>query len=279
MLEEFIPLAIPRDARALRQHIVKILEENNKGACMFPRGIRRSSMTSAVLFLLGRHPSAAGGRFRPCIVLNKRSGKVRQPGDLCFPGGRVAARLDPFLSRLLKLPFLPLGRWPHRVPWYRQRPQESRRLELLLATSLRESLEEMRLNPLGIRFLGPLPSENLEWFHRILYPMVGWISRQRHFFPNWEVEEIIHVPLAELLKPKNYACYRLRFEGRKRHGSREVTQDFPCFLHQRDKGSEVLWGVTYRIVMVFLRAVFAFTPPALESLPVVNGTVAENYYK
>lgn len=245
---------------------------------MFPQGIRRSSTTSAVLFLLGRHPSEARSSFRPCIVLNKRSERVRQPGDLCFPGGRVAARLDPLIARLLRLPFFPLGRWPHRVPWRRQRPQESRRLGILLATSLRESLEEMRLNPLGIQFLGPLPSENLAMFHRILYPMVGWISRQRHFFANWEVEKIIHIRLDDLLQPENYACYRLHFKGREGDGGRGVTQDFPCFLHQRDKGREVLWGVTYRIVMVFLKAVFAFTPPALESLPVAYGTVEENYY-
>ena len=71
----------------------------------------------------------------------------------------------------------------------------------------------MRLNPLGIQFLGPLPSESLVMFHRVLYPMVGWIARQRHFFPNWEVEKIIRVPLEDLLQPENYACYRINFKN------------------------------------------------------------------
>jgi len=147
-----------------------------------------------------------------------------------------------------------------------------------LATSLRESFEEMRLNPLGIRFLGPLPSQSLMMFDRIIYPMVGWISRQRRFFPNWEVEKIIHVPFKDLLQPANYACYRIHFEGRTGEEGNGITQDFPCFLFKKEKEREVLWGATFRIVMVFLKTVFAFTPPPMGSLPVVQGTVGENYY-
>jgi hypothetical protein len=134
----------------------------------------------------------------------------------------------------------------------------------------------MRLNPLGVKFMGPLPSQELMMFGRILYPLVGWIKRQKHFFPNWEVEKIVYVPLKNLLKPENYVCYRLCFLGRnEREGP---VQDFPAFLHRGKQGDEVLWGVTYRIVTVFLKMVFGFEPPPMNTLSVVCGTRGENYY-
>jgi hypothetical protein len=77
---------------------------------------------------------------------------------------------------------------------------------------------------------------------------------------------------------ENYACYRLLFKGREGEGPKGFTQDFPCFLHRQEHEKEVLWGVTYRIVMVFLNRVFAFTPPDLDALPVVHGTLGEDYY-
>ena len=102
--------------------------------------------------------------------------------------------------------------------------------------------------------------------------MVVWINRQRHFFPNWEVEKIVRIPLQNMLVPDAYACYRIHFEYR---GKGTFVRDFPCFLHEKDK--EILWGVTYRIVVAFLKFVFEFSPPALESLPVVRGVRNESY--
>jgi hypothetical protein len=149
-------------------------------------------------------------------------------------------------------------------------------MALILATSLRESFEEMRLNPFGVRFLGPLPPTNLVMFQRRIYPLVGWIQRQQRFFPNWEVERILYVPLRELLKEKHYACYRIRF-GAKEGGHRgEVVRDFPCFVHQQDR--EILWGATYRMVINFLDTVFEFQPPPLETLRVVPGFKGEHYH-
>jgi len=42
-----------------------------------------------------------------CLILNKRSARVRQAGDLCCPGGRVNPRFDFYAARLLGC----LGRW------------------------------------------------------------------------------------------------------------------------------------------------------------------------
>lgn len=258
------------------EHIIRVLQERNARERVFPRGLIESHTTSAVLFLLGQHRNNDIDSAEPCIVLNKRSAKVKQPGDLCFPGGRVAPRLDSCLSRLLALPFLPLARWPHWPEWRDLRQQEARYLALLFAASMRESLEEMRLNPLGVKFLGPMPSESLVMFPRVIYPMVGWIPWQRHFLPNWEVEKVIRISLRDLLNPDHYACYRLNFATPHigRHGA---AQDFPCFLYENRMEKEVLWGATYRIVMVFLELVFGFRPPEIVSLPLVYGSLNENY--
>lgn len=262
----------------LQKYIIARLQERSREGPYFQRGISGDPATSAVLFLLSHLCPYGGSHPEACLVLNKRSRLVRQAGDLCFPGGRIASHLDLHLSRLLSLPLLPLWRWPFWSLWRWQRPMEARRLALLFAASLRESFEEMHLNPLGLTFLGPLPSQRLIMFRRIIYPVVGWIRRQRHFIPNWEVEKIVYIPLRDLLDKERYACYRIHFRGRMGDGPEGVNQEYACFVHQEDDQREVLWGATYGIVMVFLDVVFGFRPPPLHSLPVIRYTLDENYY-
>ena len=214
--------------------------------------------------------------FEPCVLLNKRSVKVKQPGDLCFPGGRVSQPLDSLLSRFLRMPFLALARWPYWQAWKTTKGAEAGRLSLLLAASLREAFEEMRLNPLGVRFLGPMPSQGLVMFRRVIYPMVGWLPHQKRFLPNWEVDRIVFVPLRRLLEPNRYGVYRLQYRGYRPPGA---PRDFPCFLHEDESGSEVLWGATYKIIMVFLEMVFGFKPPDGPGLPVVEGNLEKGYWQ
>ena len=268
---------MPEDLKnqgALKARISRKLFEKTKRECLYPEDVARSATASAVLFPVGGTCSDGYGEGEPCIIFNKRSLKVKQPGDLCLPGGRMAPRMDLFLSRLLAWPFSPLKRWAYRRRWQGKGEEESRRLGLLLATSLRESLEEMRLNPLGVTFLGPMPSQDLSMFKRVLYPMVVWVNRQRRFLPNWEVERIVRVPLRELLETDAYAVYRIRFQDPVQG---TFARDFPCFRHEKGKEKEILWGVTYRIVMVFLNIVFEFKPPLPGRLPVVQGVMSEIY--
>ncbi len=144
---------------------------------------------------------------------------------------------------------------------------------LLLASGLRESYEEMRLNPLGVKFLGPLPLQQLAMFRRDIYPLVCWVPRQKRFTLNWEVEKLVYIPLKDLLDPKNYACYRLSSEIPRKHWNNSTESDFPCFVQD----SERLWGATFRITMTFLEIVFGFTPPEMSSLPVIYGKLGRNY--
>ena len=233
------------------------------------------AVASAVLFLLGRQPRKTNHPEELCLILNKRSANVRQAGDLCCPGGRVSPRLDAGLAKLLRLPMLPLARWPFWPDWRKRRPYNVKWLRLLLATGLRESVEEMRLNPFGLKFLGPLPSQTLVMFQRVIYPMVLWVTRQKRFYPNWEVEKIVSIPLRDLLNPAQYARYRLRIET---PSAAENVNTFPCFRYERDGETEILWGATFRITMVFLNYVFGFSPPDIDALPEIRGHLSRSYH-
>ena len=263
-----------RQPPRLIKHITHRLYACNSRQSVFPADGIDWQSASAVLFLLGRHPHKGRLAGEPCLILNKRSANVRQPGDLCCPGGRVSRRLDAGLAILLKLPIFHLVRWPHWPRWRKTRPRDAKWLRLFLATGVRESIEEMRLNPFGLEFLGPLPAQPLIMFQRVIYPMVVWVSGQKRFYPNWEVEKIIYIPLRDLLNPARYARYRLRF------GVQSTTPQvhtFPCFRHAQGNKEEVLWGATYRITAVFLDYVFGFVPPDLNSLPEIHGSLSRSY--
>lgn len=265
------------DAGAFIAHALDKLRPEPDSEPFFPNPGKGDAGTAAVLFPLGARCFGSG--FEPCLVLNKRSAAVTQPGDLCCPGGRVAPGIDTFLSRLLPLPWLPLRRWPHWTALRRAHPVPAGRMATLLATSLRESFEEMRLNPMGVRFLGPLPVQQLVMYPREIYPMVGWIVRQKRFFPNWEVEKIVRVPIRSLLDPANYARYRLRVVLPETGALPQLLDDYPCFRHRTGDESELLWGVTYRLTVAFLETVFDFKPPELHTLPVVTGILDERYVR
>ncbi|MBU1161220.1 MAG: CoA pyrophosphatase [Proteobacteria bacterium] len=256
---------------------MRSLYEKNHHDRIFSKGVTDASITSAVLFLLGMHCNKKEFSNSPCLILNKRSLKVKQPGDLCCPGGSISSRIDAFLAKFLYLPGSPLTRWPYWQMWHKERRREAQNLSLLFATCLREGFEEMRLNPLGVKFLGPLPQQQLIMFHRVIYPMVCWISRQKQFSPNWEVERVVYIPLQNLLNPSNYARYRLRIETSRGDGKNSEMIDYPCFIQKDKDNTDILWGATFRITMVFLELVFGYKPPDMESLPVVFGSLDKNY--
>lgn len=229
---------------------------------------------SAVLFLLGRLPQSGRQMGEPCLILNKRSVNVRQPGDLCCPGGRVNRRLDAALAALLKLPILNLTRWPYWPMWRQTQPREAKWLSLLLTTGVRESIEEMRLNPFRLDFLGPLPAQALVMFKRVIYPMVLWVPRQTRFYPNWEVEKVIRIPVRDFFEPTLYARYQLRIETPSGTVNESTS---PCFRYVNNGETEILWGATFRITMDFLNGVFGFWPPDIQSLPEIRGQLSREY--
>ena len=258
------------DTSALVRRIGDVLFEAMQSGAGHNAEIDASFGSSSVLFLLGMQ-RAQSGQIEPSLILNKRSRKVPQAGDLCCPGGGIAPSLDPWLSRVLRAPGLPLRRWPHYRAWTRDHAVDGRDVRLLLAAALREGYEEMGLRPFGMTFLGMLPPQRLRLLRRAIQPAVVWMDWPQSFRPNWEVEKVVVIPLRELLDPGRYARFRLRFEA---EAPERLRDDFGCF---RLQGDEVLWGATHYITLRFLSLVFGFEPPALEGLPVVYGTLDEAY--
>jgi len=272
-----IMLPILNDKSALIRHITRVLHERAPAKKIFSDNEVNRQTGAGVLLLLGPGANKKSRSDEPCLILNKRSLKVRQPGDLCFPGGSITPRLDSPLAKFFSLPITSLGRWPYWSQWKRAHPHAAGLLALLWATGLRESLEEMRLNPFGAKFLGPLPPQNLEMFQRKIYPLVTWVRRQKRFYPNWEVDKILHIPLRELLDPANYRRYRLRMKIPGNAKPLNSTRDYPCFRFQSNGNIEILWGATFRITTVFMDYVFGFNPPELETLPVIQGSLDPTY--
>ena len=267
------------DPEALQARIVEVLAERSEWESRYPGEVCPDVWASSVMLLLGLQSVGKGRSREICVILNKRSKKVRQAGDICCPGGTIEERLDPYLAKALVLPGFPLARWPRWRSMRRQAPDEARILSLHLAAAFRESWEEMRLNPFGTRFLGSLPAQCLVLFKRVIHPMVGWVTGQERFKPSWEVERVVSIPLRQLLDSSRYARYGLivpphlkwRFAGR-------GDLVFPCFIFEDANGKEVLWGVTYRIVTLLLDLVLGFIPPAdFGALPLVQGTVDDLY--
>jgi hypothetical protein len=265
------------DKAALIRHIIRVLHEHAGLNQTFSHGEVDQVTGAGVLLLLGTRYDKNGFSGEPCLILNKRSQKVRQPGDLCCPGGSVAPRFDPIFARILSLPIASLGRWKYWPQWKKNRPRAARLLSLFWATGLRESLEEMRLNPFGVQFLGLLPPQPLVMFHRTIYPLAAWIKRQRRFFPNWEVAKIVEIPFTDLLNPANYGRYRLNLEPPANGEPSGSMRELPCFRFQSNGNRELLWGATYRITTVFLKYVFDFRPPVLDKLPVTEGVLDKSY--
>lgn len=266
-----------KDPLRLTEHILGRLNRNGLERWGAEHPAAEPLSASAVLLLLSTCRSGAGRSSEICLVLNQRSPRVRQPGDLCCPGGSVSPRLDGVLARLIAWPFMPLGRWPFWRDWRRERPPAARFLALCLATALRESYEEMGLNPLGVRFLGPLPSERLELFRRRIHPLAAWTRTARRFRPNWEVQRVVRVPLRDLLDPHRYVRLAVRLEPTHAGPAEAAERIHPAFRMPAGGGTEILWGATFRIVAGFLQFVFDFTPPALEGLPQVSTQLGNAY--
>lgn len=273
----YVPQELVSDPVRLIPGIIQALDAHAAGTALFDSEAADLAATSAVLLLLSRDAETVGTSTDVCLILNKRSPHVRQPGDLCYPGGSVAPRFDFNVARLLGTRLGPLGRWPRWKKWHRERPLESRWLALYFATALREAFEEMRVNPFRVRFLGPLPHHRLVMFRRLIYPLVVWVSSLQRFKPNWEVDRIVRIPLRQLLQPEHYIRYRLTMALPAQAAAAGQVRLVPAFRIPSSSSPDILWGATYRITMVFLQMVFGFSPPAMESLPVINGQLGSNY--
>jgi 8-oxo-dGTP pyrophosphatase MutT (NUDIX family) len=229
---------------------------------------------AGVLIPLCYKKSVEDGRGGFVLQLIRRSAAVKQSGDISGPGGMLSSRFD----RILRLPLL-LGVTPILRRYAKAAAKQKGKTELsivslFLANALRESWEEIGLNPLNVDFLGPLPCQDLLMMTRTIFPVAGHVKREWKFRPNREVERMVEIPLADFFRKDSYGMYCVdnSFSGE----SPPFTT--PCLI-RRSHGDEedILWGATLRIIMDFLRIVFDFVPPENGDGRVIRKIISADY--
>jgi len=234
---------------------------------------------AAGVILLLHHHAGAGRDGGFVLQLIKRSSLVPQPGDLSCPGGMLDPRTDRLLRCLVASGLTPILQGRPRSLARARGGKSLEHISLFLTNALREAWEEVRINPLNVRFLGPLPSQELYVFSRVIFPVVGLVKRDWTFRPNREVERVIEIPLAALFDGERYGTLTVEIESALpfRHEV-EPVRNFPCFLYTPPGGrEEVLWGATLSIVLKFLAIVFGFTLPEANSNRVIRKFLRPDY--
>jgi dephospho-CoA kinase len=111
-------------------------------------------------------------------------------------------------------------------------------------TALRESWEEIGLEPSDVEILGELDDTATYTTRFLVSPFVGAIPYPYDFKANpQEVEEVISVPLNVLRDKKNFREEIQQIDGR------SVTQYFYRY------GDKVIWGATARMLKQFLEVI------------------------
>jgi len=114
----------------------------------------------------------------------------------------------------------------------------------LMRTALRESLEEVGLDPSVVEVLGELDDEMTLVTNFIVTPFVGYIPYPYPFRINpLEVEGLLEVPVSALLDPANYREEIATDAG--------ITHKAYYFHY----GDDVIWGATARILKRFFNIV------------------------
>ena len=215
--------------------------------------------------------STADGSF--LFQLIKRSPTVPQPGDLSFPGGMLHPVLDRILRPLLTHGPFPILRGNARKYAVSQNADAFGLISLFLTNALRESWEEIRLPPSRVVFLGPLPTYNLTFFRRTIFPVAGFVGNPGLLHPNREVEKIVEIPLSSFYQKEHFGCYQMVGDP-----DDKKSFQYPCLIHHDPDGSEeVLWGATFNIIVQFLGIVLNYRLPEWRKGPVILRSLKSDY--
>jgi 8-oxo-dGTP pyrophosphatase MutT (NUDIX family) len=160
------------------------------------------TLAAALVLLYPYQPPAAAAP-SPHLVLTLRTTAMRRhSGQISLPGGR-----------------------------YEQEDGS------LLRTALRETEEELGVDPASLTIWGRLEPEHIVATHYMLAPFVGYTPRRPSFRPApAEVAEVIDLPLAHLLHPATVEEEEWDFQGMVRR---------VCFYRY---GEHKVWGATARIL-------------------------------
>ncbi|MDF1513375.1 MAG: CoA pyrophosphatase [Anaerolineae bacterium] len=161
----------------------------------------KETRTSAVLILL--YPTPDGIVIPFTLRLDTLA---HHPGEICFPGGGVE--------------------------------EGDSTLEF---TALRETAEELGLDPSSVQILGSLTPLYVSASRNFVHPIVGWVSSRPVYSPSsLEVERIIEIQIERLIDRQNIGThYRQR--------GREVLTA-PCYRINSDS----IWGATAMILSELL---------------------------
>lgn len=119
----------------------------------------------------------------------------------------------------------------------------------LTATALRETHEEIGLEPARVRVLGQLDDV---WTPSgfVLTPFVGVVEPPVAFHPTEEVAEVLSLPLEEFLRPEVYQREERWLDNQK------------FLLGAFALPQARVWGATARLVQRLLEVGFGWTAPA-----------------
>ncbi len=153
----------------------------------------------------------------PHVLLTRRTEEMRSHrGQISFPGGRSDPE-DPSL----------------------------------LHTALRETQEEIGLEPRDVRILGEL-DDLLTVTDYIVSPYVGFFPYPYPFrVSEREIAEMIEAPLEAFLKPE-----KLRVSARMEYAGKPYRT---YFFHV---GPHIVWGATAKILIQLLELAYGFVTPA-----------------
>jgi 8-oxo-dGTP pyrophosphatase MutT (NUDIX family) len=145
----------------------------------------------------------------PWVLFTRRTDRVADhKGQICFPGGSK----DP--------------------------PDQS-----LAATALRETREELGVDPSTLQLLRSLDPVYTVVTRYVIWPYVAYAPMRPEVVPDpFEVAEVIDVPIRRLLDP---AARRVELWD---------THGVPREVYFYDCGDNVIWGATARILKHFLDA-------------------------
>jgi 8-oxo-dGTP pyrophosphatase MutT (NUDIX family) len=211
------------------------------------------------------------------LQLIKRSSRVSQGGDIGCPGGMLHPLVDHGLAFLTRSRIIPAFHGPSREYARKRSPDVYRIINLFLANAMRESWEEIGLNPFNVEFLGPLPTYTLSLVRRTIFPLVAYVRNPWTFRTNSEVDKVIEIPLHQLFEKSHYGELNISVPA-KMHAPVDWPKNWPCFVHQ-DSGDhrEILWGATFCIVMSFLNIVFNFQQPEISSTQQYKSVLPNHY--
>jgi len=267
---------LARDTQKLRAWIAERLGTNEGSdypatwaGIMSQRATRKDHKAAGVLLLLGPSPQ------KPDVIsfhLIKRARVVSQGGDISCPGGMLDPPIDRLLKSLIHAYLLPTMVGAPRTYAQRRGKETFRLIELFFATGLRETWEEIGLLPGRSAFLAPFLPIPFPSFPGLFFPL--WLGSPipEKCTPTRKSKNPPCSPDG-FFEPSNYTNFAISSEE-----APSYHRESPAFIIRDEEGTtEILWGATFNIILMFLRATFDFILPTIPPSAVQYRVLASHY--